>query len=385
MSYFDIRVSAIFRGEILNFPHFDILEIKDLLKVKYRQMLKHPEIKVRPLYIEGHKGIGKSQIIRQAAEELSEELCEILKGEKVNCRTINLQFTERPDFMGAQYITDDKKAAFAYPSLLPESGYGIYFLDEANRVERDIRSGMLTLLEDREINGHKIGKFWLPVLAGNPNDDNYEVNEFDAALSDRIAKVILDGKIEHTLIYLNKKYPGHPLVEFLNHHQNFVSFSGSGISPRSFEYAITSTLIDPGEEMTEKLLSAELGYDAAATILAFLNDNRAPKYEDLIGAKAEEVVLWVEKNSHRNDAVAIINRALVADLRQRIEQKEVFNTYEKSAVQKYLQIIRDEHKHSLVVETNKAGITLDFITIFVQGTSMVDTFIKMYSNQKSRD
>jgi hypothetical protein len=362
----------------------NIQEVKDLIKTKFYQMLANPNVKVRPLYIEGHSGIGKTQLVRQAAKELTAELALRLNNQIVQCKTVNLQFTERPEFMGLSYVTENKKTAFAFPLLLPEDGYGIYFLDEANRVDRDIRSGMLTLLEDREINGHKMGKFWLPVLAGNPIDDKYETNEFDVALSDRLAKVVMNGDIQLTIDYFKRQYAGHPLVEFLDHQKEFISFSGSGVSPRSFEYAITATLEfnTIPEKTRQTILSAELGYDCAAVITAFLNDKRAPKYEDLFDG-TDSVVAWVTENPERNDAISAINRALVSDLKHKTSQGQAFSDGQKLAIQNYISSIRDEHKCALVIDTTRESLTIQFLQSFIEGTPMVEHFIDMYAMNKN--
>jgi hypothetical protein len=372
-------------SKAMNHAQLNILEVKELIKFKYRQMLAHPGLKIRPLFIEGHSGIGKTQIIRQAAAELTTELAGLIQGCTVECKVMNLQFTERPEFMGLGYVTSENKTAFAYPSLLPESGYGLYFMDEANRVERDIRSGMLTLLEDREINGHKMGSYWLPVLAGNPSiDDLYEVNEFDVALSDRVARVVLTGDMDLTLNHFKSKYQEHPLVAFLNEHKSFLSFEGNGISPRSFEYAIAATIDYHSMSHTalEISLAAELGYEAAELILSFMANKRLPSYQSMLSGSLESLN-WLRENPDRNDVIAVINSGLITDLGKRSQSGLEYEKAERENIQNYISLIRDEHKHALLVETASLNLTLTFMRNFVQGTHMTESFIKMYSQQKA--
>jgi hypothetical protein len=370
----------------VNHIHLNIEEIKELIKLRYRQMIESPDVKIRPLYIEGHSGIGKTQIIRQAAQELTEELASILGGNAVECKTMNLQFTERPEFMGLAYLTEDHRTAFAFPSLLPESGYGLYFLDEANRVERDIRSGMLTLLEDRAINGHKIGKYWMPILAGNPIDEKYETNEFDVALADRVAKIIMAGDPQMAISYFKRKYAGHPLVEFLSSHQDFISFAGDGISPRTFEYAIRAT---PNfAKMTDTLkyivLAAELGQSAASTVIAFLRDTSTPKYDDVVGG-VDTAKEWLSQNRDRNDVITGINKALIADLKHRVASSKTFTSNEVENIRNYIIHVGDEHKQAIMLEASKENVTMELMSNFIQGTALVGFFVKLLANVSLRE
>ena len=367
----------------------NIKEVKELLKFKYMQMINSPGLKVRPLYIEGHAGIGKSQIVRQAAKELTEELAEMLAGEVIECKMVSVQFAERPDFMGyPRDVEQDGEVVMKYsrPILLPNKGYGFYFMDEANRVDKDIRSGMLTLLEDREINGHTVGKFWLPVLAGNPTgDDNYETNEMDAALRDRIAKVVMIGDAQLTIDHYKKKYGDHPLVGFISNNPDFLSYSGDGCSPRSFEYAMIATL--DHKQMPEELLyvalAAELGVQGASTIMAFMKDSLAPKYDQVLSG-AEEAFQWLSSNPGRNDVINGINKAFVTDLKNRQASKKKFYDEEIKSIRRYLESVSDEHKLALVTDTNRENLFMGFIETFIQGTPMTEFFIQVYAtyNQK---
>ncbi|MBK7962540.1 MAG: AAA family ATPase [Bdellovibrionales bacterium] len=244
-----------------------IREVKDILIERFLFQLKNPKDRLRPLYLEGHAGIGKTQVIHQVAALLSTQL-----KKPVRCQTLNLQFCERPDFMGLPRIDADRDTVFARPKILPKEGLGILFLDEANRVDSDIQSGMLTLLEDRNINGHQIGSDWMIVLAGNPAGSSggtqYNVGDFDYALQDRIAKVGVKGSIDDLTQYLRTKYPGHPLLHILEYSPDFISFDGQGCSPRSFEYALRSTLglSDPENKAMYRQLALELGPAAASRI-----------------------------------------------------------------------------------------------------------------------
>lgn len=369
----------------------NINEVKEILKFKFMQMVRNPGLKVRPLYIEGHAGIGKSQVVRQAAMELTEELRGLLDGEPVECRLINLQFTERPEFMGLGYNVqegDDVTMKYSRPILLPKDGFGFYFMDEANRTDRDIRSGMLTLLEDREVNGHKIGQFWLPVLAGNPiGTDDYETNDMDIALRDRIAKVVMMGDSRLTINHLKKKYPGHILLDYIDQNPEFLSYTGQGCSPRSFEYSIIATLDHKtmSLDLLSRTLAAELGTEGASVIMAYLKDRQAPKYNQILSGEAVAFE-WLKANTGRNDVVASISKGFIGDLKTRHADKVRFSESEVASMRAYIECISDEHKLALVTSASGENITMPFMEIFIQGTPLVDFFINVsaiYNNQQA--
>lgn len=175
--------------------------------------------------------------------------------------------------MGLPRIDGDGDTVFARPKILPRAGLGLLFLDEANRVDEDIQSGMLTLLEDRNINGHALGSNWMIILAGNPEgltgSAKYKVGDFDFALRDRIAKVQVQGDINHLLAFLAKKYENHPLLKALENSPDFVSFDGQGCTPRSFEYAMKASLgiSDTKDPKFLQTLSLELGPQAATHLI----------------------------------------------------------------------------------------------------------------------
>lgn len=280
-----------------------IKAISNLLVKRFLQQIEDSTSLLRPLYIEGHAGIGKTQNMKDVCSRLSIQI-----GQEVNLQTLNLQFCERPDFMWLPYVDEKKITKFARPSFLPLEGYGILFLDEANRVDSDIQSGMLTLLEDRNINGHKLGRNWMIVLAGNPSGTeagiHYNVNSFDRALSDRVAKVSATGSIDDLKEYLHLKYPGHFLLPVLDYIPDVISFNGEECSPRSFEYALKATKGCPGIEDSyfKQTLGIELGDNTANQIVAVLQSGYVPTLRAVL-TNDKNVLKFIQDNPHRNDVL----------------------------------------------------------------------------------
>lgn len=234
--------------------------IKELKKIITRRFT-HRALSLKPLAIIGHKGLGKSTAVKQSADALG-----------IQCVTLNLEALEAPDFSGLPY-REDNTVKYSRPNFLPSEGSGILFMDEFNRCNRDIRTSLLSLLENREINGHKIGDDWIFVLAGNPSESEdvmYEVHELDNALIDRVAQVNLTPDIFDWLKYMCAHYGSeNDLIHFVQSDPKMYDITGKyATSPRSLEYVAKLCQI-PGK-LDVKEVSAEIGKDAALLFFNFL-------------------------------------------------------------------------------------------------------------------
>jgi MoxR-like ATPase len=352
----------------------NIDQLKALLKTRFAQGLKNPKMRPKPIYIEGHAGIGKTEIVNQCATELSAQL-----KENVGFVILNLQFMERPDFMGLAFVDEYKRTQFASPTFLPHTGYGIILLDEANRVDQDIRSGMLTLLQDRSINGNKIGDGWLIVLAGNPMDTNetegkYEVNELDSALQDRMTKVILKPNTEALVKYLETKYSAEdPLIKELRRNSSLVSFQGNGISPRSFEFLLRSLLGVTDSELKKLIVAAEVGVEASLKLAALLAGDTSGLI-DLLKCTEIETDAKFAKLATRLDLQAYLLEDLLKDFDDRVLRKKSYGEIERKNIIKFLSIISNELRMSLLVRVNKSQSAREFFEQFVKGTVLAARF-----------
>lgn len=356
---------------------FDTLEIglhevKDILIERFLFQLTNPKDKLRPIYLEGHAGIGKTQVIHQVTAQLSRQL-----RKPVHCQTLNLQFCERPDFMGLPRIDADGDTVFARPKILPKEGLGILFLDEANRVDSDIQSGMLTLLEDRNINGHQIGSDWMIVLAGNPGaaagGSQYKVGDFDFALQDRIATVRVTGNIEDLTQYLRTKYPGHPLLHILEYSPDFISFDGQGCSPRSFEYALRATLglSDLKDKSILRQLALELGPAAASHILRLLGTGYVPTIKGVL-KRDPKVYQFLDSNPDRQDVLHTLIDQIYGYIVANANKNEPIQVDDVSAIVEFLMLVQNEHRLALFEKIRGSKYSVYFGQHFLKNTRLAE-------------
>lgn len=138
------------------------------------------------LYIFGQKGIGKTELLMQAAKE-----CKL----KVNY--LNLSVLERNDLAGYPNIFDSSSdiISFKSPYFLPKletnkKPDSIILFDEIDKTSPEITAPLLEILQFKKINGVPINAVSC-VLTGNLLDENVNANQISTALLDRGAKYIL--------------------------------------------------------------------------------------------------------------------------------------------------------------------------------------------------
>src|SRR4051794_20084719 len=116
----------------------------------------------RPVLLEGPTGIGKSEIVRAAAERLG-----------IGLAVLDLSLLEPPDLVGLPII-EHGRTRYAVPSILPQDGAGILLLEELNRAERYIQQPALQLLTARTLHEYRLPEGWVCFAAVNPQDGDYQ-------------------------------------------------------------------------------------------------------------------------------------------------------------------------------------------------------------------
>lgn len=165
-----------------------------------------------PVLIIGHKGIGKSEAVKQYCAENS-----------LGFIDIRLAYLESQDIVGFPY-RDDKtgRMSFSLPDWLPTDGKGILFLDEINRARIDVLQAVFQLVRDREIgavhiNGksYRLPDGWSIVSAMNPDtpSSQYYVTPMDESLYDRFLKVAVISDFSAFRSYAVKSSDFHPDIK----------------------------------------------------------------------------------------------------------------------------------------------------------------------------
>lgn len=166
-------------------------ELIEDLKANFRSRQR------KNVMIWGAPGIGKTQIVKQAAKELSQEL-----GLPIPVMVVTLSQMQPYDLNGIPLlfskeesqatIADFQKKGliqmdFAVPAWLPGEGdmeLGVLFFDEINRAMPDMLSASLSLLLDRKAQKYEMPSGWRVWAAGNRTMDG-PVTPFEGAVASR--------------------------------------------------------------------------------------------------------------------------------------------------------------------------------------------------------
>ncbi len=138
---------------------------------------------VRPVFIWGPPGTGKSSLVQQFAESLGLE-CVSLLGSQV----------APEDIIGVPQIVGEK-SRFCPPTTIARDEPYCLFLDELNACSHEVQKAFYSLIHDR-----RIGEYFLPegsivVGAGNRSQDSAIVKPMSSALLNRMVHVHL--KVSH--------------------------------------------------------------------------------------------------------------------------------------------------------------------------------------------
>ena len=237
------------------------------IKERIKKSYEHRELKNRPICIVGHQGTAKSEAVKQCANELG-----------VGFIIAPFQSADPSDFMGLMKIEGDK-TEYKRPAWFPADGKGIFFIDEINRIQRDIIACFYTLILNREINGHKLGDDWIIVAAANPSEcpgESYDVMELDAAMIGRFRFYGVLPDVEGFTNYLYEKYGPNSLVyQFILADPSVVSFEGKRGSPRDFEFLHISSIENDFEHLSvpdiKSVACSDIGLELSASFASFLN------------------------------------------------------------------------------------------------------------------
>lgn len=182
------------------------MTIKEV-KINLKQIIKHDHLSVM---LWGPPGIGKSDAVKQVADELDHEFIDI-----------RLSMLMPSDLMGLPYPNKEHtKANWLYPSLFPppdSKGKFIILLDEISNAAMSVQNAAYRLVLDKSLGDH----YSLPpgakiIAAGNREEDNSGVQKFSAALSNRFIHFDIQADFESWKDWALKSEINEKVIGFLN-------------------------------------------------------------------------------------------------------------------------------------------------------------------------
>jgi hypothetical protein len=176
-------------GNPMNVPPVSIAAAKSALIEQYRD----PVLRRRATMLWGTRGVGKSSIVRQVAEQFGVPLIDL-----------RLTTIEPVDIRGAIYADDARgQTVWFPPEFLPGATQpeGILFLDELTAADQRLQISAYSLILDRRVGHYALPDGWQVIAAGNASFHGAVSHEMGTALADRMFHFNVQTAIDAFLDY----------------------------------------------------------------------------------------------------------------------------------------------------------------------------------------
>lgn len=180
--------------------------------------------RARPVCLMGPTGIGKTEIVKQVAEEKDLAFLSYSVTHHTRQSAIGLpRLTERQVGGKSVCVTEYTLSEIVAEvwRVIEETGKdkGILFLDEFNCASETLRPAMLQLLQSKTFGPHALPDGWMLVLAGNPGEYNASASSMDPVMADRMRLLWLAPDYPAWRAYMTERGV-HPMVlSYLDDHR----------------------------------------------------------------------------------------------------------------------------------------------------------------------
>ena len=180
--------------------------------------------RARPVCLMGPTGIGKTEIVKQVAEEKELAFLSYSVTHHTRQSAIGLpRLTERQVDGKSVCVTEYTLSEIVAEvwRVMEETGKdrGILFLDEFNCASETLRPAMLQLLQSKTFGPHALPDGWMLVLAGNPGEYNASATSLDPVMADRMRLLWLAPDYPAWRAYMTERGV-HPMVlSYLDDHR----------------------------------------------------------------------------------------------------------------------------------------------------------------------
>lgn len=303
-------------------------ELHDILVMQVSGLLENPELakNLPPLLVRGAPGIGKSQIIKQVADELGIEF-----------RDIRLAQMDAVDVRGLPSVdSENHSMEWNPPDFWPRdpNSKGILFLDELLSVDRSLQTCIYQLILDRCLGDtYKVPDGWYICAAGNRIEDRATAVTMSSALANRFMHVELAEDSEEWAHWAILHNINPSVVGFIRyrpemlHHMDGENLEAGWPSPRSWEKV--SHMIDIMEKtnakktIIKKIVFGLVGPGAGSEFMEFYKNRDV--YENILDMMTDETkpVVIPEKADQQYAMVASMVYHLWKGKNEEDEQKRL--------------------------------------------------------------
>ncbi len=231
----------------------------------------------QPLFIWGPPGVGKSQVVAQAAKSLD-----------VDLRDVRAALLDPVDLRGLPSIDDKNFTTWSFPDFLPHEGEGILFLDEINAAPPLVQASCYQLILDRRIGEYILPEGWFVVAAGNRNSDRAVTNRISSALANRFTHIEFEVSLDDWTRWAHENMIREEVISFLRFRPNLLhNFDPqrdekSFPTPRSWEFVSNILNSMPENDILYELIKGTVGEGACGEFTGYLRIYKDLPDPDLI-------------------------------------------------------------------------------------------------------
>ena len=186
-----------------------------------------PAIRQRPILLMGPPGIGKTQVMEQAARECGVALVAYTITHHTRQSAVGLPFIRQRHYDGKDVSVTEYTMSEIIASVyarMEATGLkeGILFIDEINCVSETLAPTMLQFLQCKTFGNQAVPAGWVIVAAGNPPEYNKSVRDFDIVTLDRVRRMDIEPDLPVWKDYARAAHLHSAILSYLElHPQNF--------------------------------------------------------------------------------------------------------------------------------------------------------------------
>lgn len=255
----------------MNIPPVSIDAVKRALAAQFA----HPVLRRRATMLWGTRGIGKSSVVRQIADDAGVELIDL-----------RLTTIEPVDLRGAIYADDEREQTVWFPpEFLPTDARssGILFLDELTAADQRLQISAYSLILDRRVGNYRLPEGWMVVAAGNASFHGAVSYDMGTALADRMFHFNVEPTIDAFLDYALARDFAPEVLAYLKVRGDRLDDTEAqiaadhlvGASPRGWEDVSDVLRADIDEAQRRVFVQGRIGAANAAEFFGVLRELRA--------------------------------------------------------------------------------------------------------------
>ena len=338
-----------------------------------KNSIKHALKKQRPIFLWGPPGIGKSEIVAQITDGLSNS----------HLIDIRLSLWEPTDIKGIPYFDSNSGTmVWGAPSELPSEefaaqfDYIVLFLDEMNSAAPSVQAAAYQLILNRRVGTYKLPDNVMIVAAGNREADKGVTYRMPAPLANRFIHLELAVNFDDWFQWSVTNNINTDVVGYLTFAKKDLydfdpkSLSRSFATPRSWSFVSELLDDDLDEATTTDLVAGAVGEGLAVKFMAHRKvAGMMPNPSDILSGKVKEM------KSKEISAMYSLTVSLCYELKEASDKND--KKFDDK-VNNFLRFSMDNFDTELVVMGIKLALTQYSLPIDPDEVECFDEFHERY-------